>query len=342
MIASLVGTKAVLDPEDAALVAGFIVNKFRGDPSLFVDGMEAIVAGAPAGRRSAWCRISPTSRHLPAEDALALDQRAASAARTRKLKVAVPILPQIANFDDLDPLEAEPDVELVRVAARRGAAGRCRSGHPAGLEVDHRRSRGACAKAAWTSTSPRMCGAAGTCSACAAAIRCSAGRSPIRDGIEGPPATVAGLGLLDVDDHADGDKTLAKVGGDERADGAPFTGYEMHMGATTGPDCARPLLQLADGTPRRRGLGERPRASAPMCTACSPMTASAPRGCAARRRCRRRLAYEADVEATLDRARRASRAHVHRSRPAAQPRTRDEQAASSATSATHGSRRRAR
>src|SRR5258705_3991394 len=118
VIASLVGTKTVLDPEDAKLVEGFIINKFRGDPSLFIPGKEAIIeaTGWPA---LGFVPYFSEARNLPAEDALALDHPA----RRRegaKLKIAVPILPQIANFDDLDPLEAEPNVNLVRVHA--GAA----------------------------------------------------------------------------------------------------------------------------------------------------------------------------------------------------------------------------
>ena len=80
VIASLVGTKAVLDPEDAALVAGFIVNKFRGDPSLFVDGMEAIV------QATGWPALGlvpyfSDARQLPAEDALALDHAGGNGAK---------------------------------------------------------------------------------------------------------------------------------------------------------------------------------------------------------------------------------------------------------------------
>src|SRR5215207_8210675 len=113
VIASLVGTKAVLDPEDAALVAGFIINKFRGDPSLFITGKEAIVqaTGWPA---LGFIPYFSDARHLPAEDALALDHPA-ERREGAKLKIAVPILPQIANFDDLDPLQAETNIDLVRI-----------------------------------------------------------------------------------------------------------------------------------------------------------------------------------------------------------------------------------
>src|SRR6202049_5199906 len=118
VIASLVGTKAVIAPDDAALVRGFLVNKFRGDPALFASGMTTI-ARATGWQPLGLIPFFPDARLLPAEDALALD-RVSPAKPCGRIRVAVAILPHIANFDDLDPLEAEPAVELIRV--RPGAA----------------------------------------------------------------------------------------------------------------------------------------------------------------------------------------------------------------------------
>src|SRR5580692_9941676 len=72
VIASLVGTKAVIAPEDAALICGFIVNKFRGDPALFADGMVRI-AQLTGWQALGLVPFFPEARLLPAEDALALD-----------------------------------------------------------------------------------------------------------------------------------------------------------------------------------------------------------------------------------------------------------------------------
>ena len=113
VIASLVGTKAVIDPADAALIRGFIVNKFRGDPALFADGM-ARIAQATGWEPLGLVRFFPDARLLPAEDALALDH-ARPAKPDARVRIAVLVLPHIANFDDLDPLDAEPSVDLVRV-----------------------------------------------------------------------------------------------------------------------------------------------------------------------------------------------------------------------------------
>ena len=245
VIASLVGTKAVLAPEDAALICGFIVNKFRGDAALFAAGMERI-AQATGWQALGLVPYFADARLLPAEDALALEQSRPAKAQAR-LRIAVPILPHIANFDDLDPLDAEPEVDLVRV--RPGAAlpgdadlvvlpgskatiADLAALRSAGFDVDiaaHRRRGG------------MLLGICGGFQ--------MIGRS-IADpgGIEGPPAAIEGLGLLDVATMLSAEKRLEPVRG-ATSDGAPFAGYEMHMGVTEGPDCARPFARLADGSP---------------------------------------------------------------------------------------------
>src|SRR3984957_13395120 len=113
VIASLVGTKAVIAPEDAALICGFIVNKFRGDAALFAAGMERI-AQLTGWEALGLVPFFPDARMLPAEDALALEQSRMAKPHAR-VRIAVPILPHISNFDDLDPLDAEPVVDVVRV-----------------------------------------------------------------------------------------------------------------------------------------------------------------------------------------------------------------------------------
>ncbi len=244
VIASLVGSKAVIAPEDAALIRGFIVNKFRGDAALFADGMERI-AQLTGWQPLGLVPFFPDARLLPAEDALALEQNPPAKLRTR-LRIAVPILPHIANFDDLDPLDAEPAVELIRV--RPGAAlpgdadlilipgskatiADLNALRAAGFDIDiaaHRRRGG---------TVLGLCGGYQML-----------GRS-IADpgGIEGPPANVDGLRLIDVETVLSDDKRLEPVRG-TTADGVPFSGYEMHIGVTEGPDRARPFARLADGS----------------------------------------------------------------------------------------------
>jgi len=182
---------------------------------------------------------------LPAEDALALDGPAAKKPQAR-VRIAVPILPHIANFDDLDPLEAEPAVDLVKV--RPGAAlpgdaalvilpgskatiADLAALRRAGFHIDiaaHLRRGGV------------VLGLCGGYQMLGRAIRDPAG-------VEGPAGVADGLGLLDIETVLSDEKRLEPVSGN--ADGVPFSGYEMHMGVTTGADCARPFGRLSDGTP---------------------------------------------------------------------------------------------
>jgi adenosylcobyric acid synthase len=244
VIASLVGTKAVIDPADAALVRGFLVNKFRGDPALFASGMKAI-ENATGWQPLGLVPFFPDARLLPAEDALGLD-RASPAKPHARIRIAVPILPHIANFDDLDPLEAEPAVELVKVragAALPGDAGLIilpgskatiadlAALRKAGFHIDiaaHLRRGGT------------VIGLCGGYQMLGRIIRDQAG-------IEGPPGVAEGLGLLDVETVLSDEKRLEPARGE--AGGIPFSGYEMHMGVTTGPDCVRPFARLSDRTP---------------------------------------------------------------------------------------------
>ena len=230
VIASLVGTKAVLAPEDAALIRGFIVNKFRGDAALFASGM-AQIAQATGWEPLGLVPHFADARLLPAEDALALEQRPRTKAKAR-VRIAVPILPHIANFDDLDPLDAEPEVELIRVRpgvalpgdadlvvlpGSKATIADLAALRAAGFDIDiaaHRRRGGMILG---------LCGGYQML-----------GRT-ISDpgGVEGPPAAVEGLGLLDVATTLSAEKRLEPVRGTSN-DGAPFAGYEMHMGVDRG------------------------------------------------------------------------------------------------------------
>ena len=244
VVASLVGTKVVIDASDAAMILGFLVNKFRGDPTLFADGM-ATIARATGWEPLGLVPFFPDARLLPAEDALALDATRAAKPNAR-IKIAVPILPHVANFDDLDPLDAEPTVDLVRV----------RPGHALPGDADLVLLLGAKA----TIADLAVLREAGFHIDIGAHVRrggsvlglCGGyqmlGRA-IRDplGLEGPASTAEGLGLLDVETILSSDKRLEPVHG-ATGDGIPFSGYEMHMGVTDGPDRARPFARLADGS----------------------------------------------------------------------------------------------
>ncbi len=244
VIASLVGTKAVIAPEDAALICGFIVNKFRGDPALFAAGMERI-AQLTGWEALGLVPFFPDARLLPAEDALALEQ---SRPERRKRVCASPCRSCRTSPISTISIRSMPSLRLNFVRVRPGA--RCLA-TPISSCCPARRRRSPilrrCARPASTSTSPRIGAAAASFSACAAAIRCSGERSPIPTASKARPAKVDGLGLLDVATTLSAEKRLEPARG-TTSDGAPFAGYEMHMGVTEGPDRARPFARLADGS----------------------------------------------------------------------------------------------
>ncbi len=244
VIASLVGTMALLEAGERALVKAYLVNKFRGDASLFDDAIVIL-----KDRTGLDCLgVVPhleAARRLPAEDALALDSHGALAATGRAIKVVVPRLGRIANFDDLDPLVAEPDVAVVLVApgevlpgdadlvllpGSKSTLADLRDLKANGWDIDiaaHHRRGGA---------------VLGLCGGYQMLGRAVADPH----GIEGPAGSEPGLGLLDVTTVLAGDKRLVAVQG-TASDGAALAGYEMHMGVTEGPDRARPFANLEGG-----------------------------------------------------------------------------------------------
>ena len=243
VIASLVGTKAVLAPDDAALVVGFIVNRMRGDLSLFADGMTEIAS------RTGWPALGLVpffegARRLPAEDAYDLTERR-SWHGNGKIRIAVPLFPHIANFDDLDPLAAEPDVDVIMVE-RGTPIPICNlvvlPGSKATIaDLAALRAEG------WDTDIAAHVRRGGYLLGLCGGYQMLGRTLTDPDGIEGPPATVTGLGRLDVETRMTGEKALHEVAGETIADGVPLSGYEMHMGVTTGPATAVPLVRFSDG-----------------------------------------------------------------------------------------------
>lgn len=243
VIASLVGTKAVLDDEDAKLIRGFLVNKFRGDVALFRPGYEEIAhrTGWPALGIVPWLSAA---RRLPAEDAVALDE---SPNENGGIVIAVPLLSRIANFDDFDALRAEPTVRLVMVRPGTplpaNAALVILPGTKATIaDLKFLRAQGwDIDLAAHVRRGGRVLGICGGYQMLGTAIA-----DP--EGIEGPPEEIPGLAYLPVSTVLTNDKRVAETSGIEIGSGAAFSGYEIHSGRTSRGPSVEPLLQLADGS----------------------------------------------------------------------------------------------
>ncbi len=242
-LASVVGTWTLLEPSERTRIVGYIVNRFRGDPVLFDDAIDVI--GARTGIACLGVVPEfPDARRLPAEDAMALEAPAGPQ-RSGAIRIAIPRLSRIANFDDFDPLRAESDVAVEFVPP----------GRPLPVDADAIIVPGSKATLAdlvflraqgWDidihAARRRGVHVLGVCAGYQ-----MLGRS-VADphGVEGPPGRSEGLGLLDVETELGPRKTLLQVRGTAVAGGRTVHGYEMHMGHTSGSDCARPVLDLGD------------------------------------------------------------------------------------------------
>lgn len=244
VIASLIGTHAVLDADDRAMIRGFAINRFRGDVGLFTPALDTITnaTGWPSFGVVPWFADAV---RLPAEDGL--DLMRGVPVREGVLKVAVPVLPGIANFDDLDPLKLEPGVELVFVGPGTPLPGdaalvilpgskttlrdlaRLRE---QGWDIDiiaHRRRGG------------HVLGLCGGYQMLGRVVR-----DPL--GLEGPAGSATGLGLLDIETELVPDKTVREVAVEHPGSGSTGRAYEIHLGASDGPDRVRAPFRV-DGRP---------------------------------------------------------------------------------------------
>jgi len=243
VIASIVGTFAVIDETDRNRLKGFLINNFHGDPDLFSEGVSRIEAltGRPC------LGVIPhfaTANRLPAEDALALER--ATRAKDGRFRIKVPRLPRIANFDDLDPLRLESgisveivppgqpitDADLIIIPGSKATVADLAALRREGWDIDilaHARRGGA------------VLGLCGGYQMLGGTIR-----DPL--GLEGPPGQVLGLGLLDVETELTPDKTLTRVTARHAATSESISAYEIHLGRTSGADCGRPFAFI-NGAP---------------------------------------------------------------------------------------------
>ncbi len=237
VIAQIVGTKAVLDPADAAMIAGFIINKFRGDPTLFTDGYR-LIENITQWRGFGTLPYFPLASKLPAEDALDI-----ASSTGEGIKIACLALSRIANFDDLDPLKSEPgvhvhmvregepipvDAALVIMPGSKSTRGDLAYLRAQGWDIDllafHRRGgriHGICGGYQMLGTIVSDPG-----------------------GIEGPPGVSLGLGLLNIATTMTPDKRLTRTTAIHAISGLPISAYEIHIGRSDGPDRLRPFATI--------------------------------------------------------------------------------------------------
>ena len=240
VFAHLVGTLDCLSRAERDHVAGFVINKFRGDIALLQPGIDWL------RKRTAKSVFGVVpylhGLRLDAEDAIDTDQVAAAAAR---LKVAVPVVPRISNHTDFDPLRAHPQVDLVFVGPGSAPP-------PADLVVipgtksvqaDLRWLR----EQGWDAALKRHLRYGGKVIGICGGMQMMGGAVHDPLGIEGRAGTMPGLGLLDFETTIGAEKRLERVVGNLRLPGRPrCAGYEIHMGTTRGPALEHPAVDIAD------------------------------------------------------------------------------------------------
>ena len=252
VIASVIGTHAVLTQQERARIVGVMINKFRGQLALFQSGLDIIT------HKTGFASLGVVpffnrARLLPDEDSVQVQGEKTPSVKTGRAKtgvqIAVPLLPRISNLDDFDPLSAEPFVDLrfihpgdvipaesdlVILPGSKATIADLGFLRAQGWDIDllaHARRGG------------HVFGICGGYQMLGDWIS-----DPL--GLEGPPARVQGLGLLPVETQLRPDKTLREVTGLELMSKTCVRGYEIHSGQTCVSDhkAARPLLEL-EGRP---------------------------------------------------------------------------------------------
>jgi len=229
VIAALCGTHSLLPEAERALIKGTIINLFRGDVRLFDGGLARIEA------ETGWPNFGvvpflPCVKDLPAEDAVVLE-RAATHPKAG-FRVAVPMLPRIANFDDFDPLRAEQGVEVVF----------CPPGTPLPADADLIVIPGSKATIAdlrfirqegWDIDILAHARRGGAVLGICGGFQMLGKTVSDPDGIEGVVGEIAGLGLLDITTEIGPEKRVRNVMGTAIKLDCDVVGYEIHAGTTT-------------------------------------------------------------------------------------------------------------
>ena len=240
VFAHLVGTLALLSASEQARVRGFVINRFRGDIGLLDPGLDWLEqrTGKPV------LGVLPYLHGLmlDAEDAIATEAVAKPATRLKAVAIAYP---RCSNHNDLDPLRLHPEVDFEWIGPRQ-ALPPCdlivlpgskavqadldwlrEQGHEAAI-LRHLRYGG------------KLVGLCGGFQMLGRTLH-----DPL--GLEGPPGSRPGLDLLDCETTLEQEKQLRNVAGTLHLPGSPaFSGYEIHMGSTSGPALARPALGFSD------------------------------------------------------------------------------------------------
>jgi adenosylcobyric acid synthase len=243
VFAHLVGTLALLSESERNRIQGFIINRFRGDPSLLKPGLDWLEGhtGKPV------LGVLPYLHglHLDAEDGISRELAMGAGSPTDALRVVVPVLPRISNHTDFEPLAAHPQVDLRYIDAATPPP-------PADLvilpgsksvraDLEWLRERG------WPAYLERHLRYGGKVLGICGGLQMLGKVIADPEGVEDSPGESPGLGWLDLTTLLLPGKRLCNVSGRLQVQDARIRGYEIHVGRTQGPALARPAVLLDDG-----------------------------------------------------------------------------------------------
>ncbi len=241
VIASLVGTHVLLDGSERERIKGYLINKFRGDVSLFTSALDIIKDQSDLDSFGI-VPFFPKARLLPDEDAMSLDKRKENLS-VQAIKIVVPRLSRIANFDDLDPLRAEEDVQVEIIEGGQALPGDADvillPGSKATIaDMIYLKEQG------WDIDIKAHVRRGGRVVGICGGYQMLGQRVLDPEAIEGDIVEIDGLGLLEMETVMKGPKTLRESHGICLENSASVKGYEMHMGVSTGPACQHAWMEL--------------------------------------------------------------------------------------------------
>lgn len=243
VIASIVGTNVILSEKDKNNIVGFIINKFRGDASLFENGIQEIQ------KRTSWdfyglVPFYNDACYLPAEDSHDLDKVLINSIDpSHNINIAIPIMNKISNFDDLDPLRIQKNINLVFIRPNEALPEDTdivlligsKSTIKDMLEL---KANG------WDKQIINCHKKGGIIIGLCGGYQMLGKMIHDPEKIESSQSKCQGLGLLDITTIMKKDKIVNKVSGRHIQTDSSINGYEIHLGQTEGPDCSQPLFYL--------------------------------------------------------------------------------------------------
>ncbi len=241
VFAHLVGTLELLSDSERKRVAGFVINRFRGDIGLLQSGLDWLeeYTGKPV------FGVLPYLQgfHLEAEDAINTEQ--ISCNEGRSLKVIVPVLSRISNHTDFDPLRLHPQVDLQFIGPQQPVPDADLIIIPGTKSV--RRDLQWLQEHGWITAINRHLRYGGKLLGICGGFQMLGQSIDDPLGIEGEAGKSPGLGLLAMHTTLEPEKQLRRVSGLFARTSVPVNGYEIHAGVTQGKALNRPALMLETG-----------------------------------------------------------------------------------------------